>query len=184
MATPGVVLHTARTTLRPWRDEDREPFAAMCADPVVMEFFPSVMTRDECDAFVQRRVDEFGDHGWGLWALDVDGRGFAGFVGLTPVGFDAPFTPAIEIGWRLARAFWNDGLATEAALAALDYGFTVAALPEVVSITSALNVRSQRVMQKIGMTRRVEDDFDHPRVPEGHPLRPHVLYRTRSPLAS
>lgn len=180
----ATVLHTARTTLRPWRDEDREPFAAMCADPVVMEFFPSVMTRDECDAFVQRRATEFDERGWGLWALDVDGRGFAGFVGLAPVGFEAPFAPAIEIGWRLAQPFWNDGLATEAALAALDYGFTVVGLREIVSFTSALNVRSQRVMQKIGMTRRTEDDFEHPRVPEGNALRPHVLYRKFNPRAT
>lgn len=180
----GVTLHTARSTLRPWQNSDRDPFADMCADPVVMEFFPQTLSRDESNIFVDRQIAQFNDDGWGLWALDVTGEGFAGFVGLSTVTFAAPFTPATEIGWRLSQPFWNRGLATEAATAALAYAFGDLILPEVVSITATVNLRSQRVMEKIGLRRDPADDFDHPRVPEGHSLRPHVLYRQTNPTNS
>lgn len=180
MTTPSPVteLRTTRTLLRAWRDADRDPFAAMCADPVVMEFFPNLLTRAESDAFVDRRIDEFRDCGWGLWAVEIAATGqFAGFVGLSTVGFAAPFTPATEIGWRLAQPFWGSGIATEAALTVLEAAFGPLAFDEIVSFTAEVNRRSQRVMQKIGMHRDHAGDFDHPRVPEGHPLRPHALYR-------
>ena len=165
-------LRTARLLLRRWRDEDRAPFAALNADPVVMEHFPAVLTREQSDALVGRIEAHFDEHGYGLWALEVDGA-FAGFTGLAWQTYEASFTPALEVGWRLARSAWGHGYATEAATAALTRGLQE--VDSVVSTTARTNVRSQRVMQRIGMRRELE--FDHPRVPEGHPVRPHVLYR-------
>ncbi len=164
--------------LRQWRDTDRAPFAALNADPEVMEHFHSVLTRAASDAFVDRIVSGMSARGWGLWAVEVVADGaFAGFVGLNPATFEAPFTPAVEIGWRLARLYWGQGLATEAARAALDYALGPLNLDEVVSFTTTTNLRSQRVMQKLGMHHDPADDFDHPALPAGHPLRRHVLYR-------
>ena len=173
---------TERLLLRSWRDEDLAPFAAMNADPVVMEHFPSTLTRRESDALVVRITAQLDDLGYGLWALEVRDSGeFVGFTGLALQTFPAHFTPAVEVGWRLAQSAWGHGYATEAALAALEYGFTVAGLDEIVSMTAATNVRSQRVMQRIGMTHDPADDFDHPNVPDGHRVKPHVLYRIRRP---
>jgi ribosomal-protein-alanine N-acetyltransferase len=164
--------------MRSWREDDLEPFAALNADPVVMEFFPSTLTRQESDALVVRITAQLDTLGYGLWALEVAETGeFIGFTGLAVQTFPDPFNPSVEVGWRLARAAWGHGYATEAAIAALDYGFTVAGLDEIVSMTSTLNVRSQRVMQRIGMTHDPADDFEHPDVPDGHPVKPHVLYR-------
>jgi RimJ/RimL family protein N-acetyltransferase len=172
------MIETSRLLLRTWTDADREPFAAMNADPAVMEQFPSTMTRAESDAFVDRINAEFVKRGYGLWAVEVLASGqFVGFTGLAVPSFEAHFTPAVEIGWRFAKDAWGNGYATEAALAAVDYAFEVAGLDEIVSFTSVPNVRSQRVMQRIGMTHDPADDFDHPKLEPGHRLSRHVLYR-------
>jgi RimJ/RimL family protein N-acetyltransferase len=171
-------LRTPRLLLRAWRDEDLEPFAALNADPVVMEFFPKPLDRTESDAAVARIRDHFAAHGYGFWAVEVPGvADFIGFVGLAVPRFEAHFTPCVEIGWRLARAYWGRGYATEAACAALDIGFRDLALKEIVSFTVPANLRSRAVMERIGMTRSPDDDFEHPLLPVGHPLRRHVLYR-------
>jgi RimJ/RimL family protein N-acetyltransferase len=171
-------LRTPRLLLRRWRESDLAPFAAMNADPAVMEHFPSLMTHADSDAFVGRIEAAFEEQGFGLWAVEVSATGeFAGFTGLAPVRFEAPFTPAVEIGWRLAVQAWGHGYATEAALAALAYGFGDAGLEEVVSFTATTNARSEAVMRRIGMGHDGRDDFDHPALPAGHRLRRHVLYR-------
>ncbi len=173
-------LETERLILRRWREEDRDPFAALNADPAVMEHFVNPMTREQSDEFVDRIEAHFDEHGWGLWAVEVAETGaFTGFVGLWPAKFEAAFTPAVEVGWRLAHEHWGHGYATEAARAAVDDGFGRLGLDEIISFTTVANIRSQRVMQKIGMQRNPEDDFDHPNMPEGHPVRPHVLFRIR-----
>jgi ribosomal-protein-alanine N-acetyltransferase len=175
-------LHTDRLLLRRWRPEDREPFARMNADPRVVEFLPKPLTRGESDAVADRIEAHFVEHGFGLWAVEVVGRvPFAGFVGLAIPRFEAHFTPCIEIGWRLAAETWNQGYATEGARAALDFAFSHLAVDEIVSFTVPANVRSRRVMEKIGMTHNPADDFEHPVLPEGHPLRRHVLYRIGRP---
>jgi ribosomal-protein-alanine N-acetyltransferase len=168
--------------LRRWTDADREPFAALNADPVVMEHFPAVLTRAESDALVDRIEARFEGEGLGLWALEVrDGLAFAGFAGLLPAGFEAPFCPAVEVGWRLARPAWGHGYAVEAARAAVADGFERLGLDEIVSFTAVGNVRSRRVMERLGMVRDPADDFDHPSMPPGHRLVPHVLYRLPAP---
>jgi ribosomal-protein-alanine N-acetyltransferase len=167
--------------MRAWREEDLEPFAALNADPVVMEHFPSTLTRQESDALVVRITAQLDDLGYGLWALEVRDSGeFIGFTGLALQTFAAHFTPAVEVGWRLKQAAWGHGYASEAALAALAAGWD-AGLDEIVSMTATTNVRSQAVMQRIGMTHDPADDFLHPNVPDGHRLQPHVLYRMRRP---
>jgi ribosomal-protein-alanine N-acetyltransferase len=172
-------LRTDRLLLRRWRPEDREPFAALNADPRVMEYFVSTLTAAESDAFVDRIEAGFEAHGYGLWAVEVPGVApFVGFVGLALQGDEFPFGPTVEVGWRLAHRYWGSGYATEGARAAIRCGTEVFGLPEVVSMTARTNLRSQRVMRRLGMTRHARDDFDHPRVPVGSPLRPHVLYRT------
>jgi RimJ/RimL family protein N-acetyltransferase len=153
----------------------------MNADPEVMEFFPRPLTPAESDELVGRIEDWFEANGFGLWALEVRDSGeFIGFTGLQPVGFEAHFTPAVEVGWRLARSAWGEGYATEAGQAALRFGFERAGLGEVVSLASTGNRRSRAVMERLGMTRDSADDFDHPGVAEGH-LRSHVLYRIAAP---
>jgi RimJ/RimL family protein N-acetyltransferase len=165
--------------MRRWRPEDLDPFAAMNADPAVMEhFFAGVATREQTSDFIDRIEREFEERGFGLWAIEVRGRAdFVGFVGLHEVQFEAHFTPAVEVGWRLAAAHWHRGYATEAARAAVAFGFDQVRLPEIVSFTNVANLRSQAVMERIGMVRDPLGDFEHPRVPNGHPIRPHVLYR-------
>ncbi len=173
-------LRTARLVLRRWRGSDRVPFAALNADTVVMEHFPSPLSRQESDAFVDRIEAAFEQRGFGLWATELAGSGaFIGFVGLWIPGFDAHFMPAVEMGWRLAQPHWGHGYATEAAGAAVAFGFNQLVLDEVVSFTVPANVRSRRVMERLGMTHDPEDDFDHPRLPDGHPLSRQVLYRLR-----
>jgi len=163
--------------MRRWRDEDREPFAAVNADPEVMRHFPAPMARADSDAFVERIETGFDRYGYGLWALEILGTGeFIGYTGVQWVGFEAHFTPALEIGWRLAYKAWGHGYATEAAREALRVAFE-AGVPEVVAFTVPANTRSRAVMRRLGMTRNPADDFGHPRLPEGHPLRRHVLYR-------
>jgi ribosomal-protein-alanine N-acetyltransferase len=173
-----VVLRTERLLVRRWRPEDRAPFAELNADPEVMEHFPSVLTRQESDALLDRIESRMAEDGFGFWALEAAGSGeFVGFTGMAMTRFDAHFTPAPEIGWRLGRAAWGKGYAREAARAVLAYGFTELGLDEIVSFTVPGNVRSQAVMRRIGMVHDPEGDFEHPFVPEGHPLRRHVLYR-------
>lgn len=164
--------------MRGWRLEDRPPFAVMNADPEVMAHFPATLSRAESDALVDRIDDAFARHGFSLWALEIAATGdFIGFTGLIMQTFEAHFTPAVEVGWRLARTAWGHGYASEAARAALAYGFDRAYLDEIVSMTTVTNTRSQAVMRRIGMTRDPADDFDFPTAPADSPLRPHVLYR-------
>jgi RimJ/RimL family protein N-acetyltransferase len=183
MATPastGGGLRTERLLLRRWREEDRQPFADLNADPEVMRHFPAPLTRAESDWLADLADRELGDRGYGLWAVEVPGADpFIGFVGLSRARFQAHFAPAVEVGWRLARRAWGRGYAAEAAQAALAAGFEQAGLVEIVSFTVPGNARSRAVMDRLGMGRDPADDFDHPALPEGHPLRRHVLYRLR-----
>jgi RimJ/RimL family protein N-acetyltransferase len=178
---PGPVLRTERLVLRPWTEDDVEPFADMNADPEVMEHFPAPMSVDESRAMVGRIREHFDEHGYGLWAIEPrPGQpvvGFLGFVGLAVPRFEAAFMPCVEVGWRLRRAAWGHGYATEAARAAVDYGFSDLGLAEIVSFTTMRNARSRAVMERLGMSHDPAEDFEHPNVPEGHPVRPHVLYR-------
>lgn len=176
-----MTIRTERLLLRPWCDDDLKPFAQLNADSRVMEFFPSLLTEEESNQMVKRLQGKIEENGWGLWAVSVPGIAeFIGFIGLNSVEkapMPAPFTPAVEVGWRLAYDYWNKGYATEGALASLKYAFEILKLPEIVSFTAAQNQRSIAVMKKIGMHRDPADDFDHPRLPESHWLRRHVLYR-------
>ena len=169
-----------RVLLRPWRAEDLPAFAALNADPSVMEFLPAVLSRGESDAMARRCQEGLDARGFGLWALEVPGvAGFIGYAGLSVPRFEAAFTPCVEIGWRIAHAFWGRGYATEAARVALAVGFGQAALDEIVSFTVPANRRSRAVMERLGMVHRPEEDFDHPLLAAGHPLRRHVLYRLK-----
>jgi RimJ/RimL family protein N-acetyltransferase len=173
-----LTLRTSRLLLRDWRDEDLPLFAAMNADSQVMEFFPRLLDRTESDALAARIRSQFARSGFGLWAVEVCGVApFIGFVGLSVPSFEAHFTPCVEIGWRLARESWGRGYATEAARAALDVGFDRLELEEIVSFTVPANRRSRSVMERIGMMHSPDDDFENPRILQGHPLRHHVLYR-------
>jgi RimJ/RimL family protein N-acetyltransferase len=166
--------------LRRWRNADRAPFAAMNADPRVMEHFPAVLSREESDERIERFRAHFDRHGYAQWAVEIpEVTPFAGFVGLSVPAFEAHFTPTVEVGWRLAAEYWGHGYATEGARAALEFGFTELKLSEIVSFTVPANVRSRRVMERLGMTHDPGDDFDHPGLADGHPLRRHVLYRIR-----
>jgi RimJ/RimL family protein N-acetyltransferase len=170
-------LHTERLVLREWRDADRAPFAELNADPEVMEHFPARLSAADSDAFVDRIRAGFAENGFGLWAVERAGDGaFLGFTGLAVPRFTASFTPAVEVGWRLARAAWGHGYATEAARAALRYGFSDAGLTEIVSFTTVRNARSRAVMERLGMVHDPGGDFDHPLLPDW-PGRRHVLYR-------
>lgn len=167
---------TRRLLLRQWRESDLEPFAALNGDAEVMRYFPAPLTRAQSDALAQRARGAIAETGWGLWAVEHASSGsFIGFVGLAEPSFDAHFTPAVEVGWRLRREYWGNGYATEAACAALSFGFVQLALAEIVSFTAAANTRSRKVMTRLGMTHDPADDFDHPGV-DG-PLRRHVLFR-------
>jgi RimJ/RimL family protein N-acetyltransferase len=174
----GPTLRTARLILRRWQPADLAPLAALNADPEVMEYFLSTRTLAESAEAIDRIEANFERQGFGLWAAEVPGVSpLIGFIGLTGADFDAHFTPAVEVGWRLARPYWGHGYATEGATAALRFGFEEAGLDEIVSFTAEINQRSRRVMERLGMTHTPEDDFDHPRMPAGHRLRRHVLYR-------
>jgi ribosomal-protein-alanine N-acetyltransferase len=176
----GPELRTERLFLRRWREDDREPFARLNADPEVMRHLAAPLGREESDRFIERVEREFEEHGFGLWAVEVAGGDpFVGFVGLQAVPFQAHFAPTVEVGWRLARHAWGHGWATEAAHATLAFGFESVGLAEIVSFTVPANVRSRAVMERLGMARDEADDFDHPALPDGHPLRRHVLYRLR-----
>jgi len=174
-----MTLETPRLWLRQWREADRVPFAALNADPEVMSCFPSTLTRAASDAMLDRCRDAIAARGWGLWALERKAGGdFIGFVGLSVPGADLPFSPCVEIGWRLARAAWDQGYATEAAREALRVGFTQLGLDEIVSFTAIGNARSRAVMVRLGMTGDPHT-FEHPAIAPGHPLREHCLYRLR-----
>jgi RimJ/RimL family protein N-acetyltransferase len=166
-------IQTARLRLRRWRPDDRPAFARLNADPRVMEHFPSVLTREASDALADLIDLHFERHGYGLWAVEIPGTApFAGFIGLSVPAFAAPFTPCVEIGWRLAAGHWGCGYAVEGARAVLACAFDTLDLDEVVSFTVPANVRSRRVMERIGMSHDPADDFDHP-AGAGR----HVLYR-------
>ena len=171
-------LETPRLLLRPWRASDREPFARLNADPRVMEFFPALLAPAETYAAMDRIEAHHQSHGFGLLAAELRTTGeFIGYLGLAVPNFETAFTPCVEIGWRLAAEHWGHGYATEGAQALMHHAFTALVLSEVVSFTVPANLRSRRVMEKLGMIRNPAEDFDHPRIPEGHPLRRHVLYR-------
>lgn len=173
-------MRTARLVLRPFREEDHAPFAALNAHPRVAESLGSAPTRSESDAMVERFGTEMARQGWGFWAVEVSGGPpFVGMVGLHRVQAALPCAPAVEVGWRLHPDHWGHGYATEAAAAAVRFGFEQAGLEEIVAFTTTLNTRSQAVMERIGMVRDPAADFDHPAMPEGSPLRRHVLYRAR-----
>jgi RimJ/RimL family protein N-acetyltransferase len=171
-------LETERLLLRPWSAADHAPFAQLNRDPEVMRYFPKLLTAEESDAIIQRIENHFADHGFGFWAVELkQTQQFIGFIGLNIPSFSAPFTPTVEIGWRLAQQFWGQGLATEGAIASLGYGFCQLQLPEIVAFTAKINHRSIAVMERLAMTCNPEDDFDHPALPAHHPLQRHCLYR-------
>jgi RimJ/RimL family protein N-acetyltransferase len=170
------ILTTDRLVLRRWRPEDCEPFARINADPRVMEFLPSLLTREQSDQMIDRIEAHFAERGLGLYAVEFQQQ-FIGYTGLWIPTFQAPFRPCVEIGWRLSADHWDRGLATEAAKKVLFHALEATSPQNLVSFTVPENVRSRRVMEKIGMTHDPADDFDHPRFPEGHRLRRHVLYR-------
>lgn len=173
-------LITPRLLLRRWRPEDREPYARLSADPRVMEFFPAPLSREESDEQIERFERHFDEHGFGMWAVERrDSPGCIGRIGLLMATFPAPFTPCVEIGWVLAAEHWGLGLAAEGAREVLRHGFTALAFDEIFSWTAVANARSRRVMETIGLRHDSAGDFEHPKLPEGHPLRRHVLYRAR-----
>lgn len=175
-------IKTDRLVLRSWKEEDLEPFAKLNADPRVMEYYPSTLTQEESDQVARRMLAKIEENGWGLWAVSAPGIAeFIGYVGLNAVdnAYPSHFNTAVEIGWRLAYAYWGRGFATEAARASLKYGFETLKLEEIVAFTAVQNRRSRVVMERLGMHRDPKDDFDHPKLLEGHPLRRHVLYRLK-----
>ena len=170
-------IRTARLLLRQWLDEDREPFAALNADPEVMRYFPSTQTRETSDRGIDKCQQDLQERGWGLWAAErLESGEFVGFIGLSIPRHPLPFMPCVEVGYRLAKAFWGCGYATEGARAALDFGFYRLALEQIVSFTALINQPSRAVMERLGMINSGED-FDHPAIAEGSPIRRHCLYR-------
>ena len=170
-------IETPRLILRQWEDRDREPWIAMNADPRVMEFFPSVYGRARSEEVLRAMQRGLDAHGYGWWAVELKSTGeFAGIAAIDDVRYDVPFEPRREVGWRFRAEMWGNGYATEAAVAALDFARSLG-WDSIVAFTAAQNVRSRRVMERLGMTRDAREDFDHPRIDEGHPLRRHVLYR-------
>ncbi|KAF0833574.1 RimJ/RimL family protein N-acetyltransferase [Ornithinibacter aureus] len=168
--------------LRQWREGDLEPFARLNADPDVMRHFPSLLSREQSDAMVDRLSGHIEAEGWGMWAVERRDTGeFIGFTGLAVPRQDLPFQPCVEVGWRLARDAWGHGYASEAAREALRVGFDELGLTEIVAFTAVANSRSRAVMERLGMVRDAAEDFDHPAVDVGHPVRRHVLYRSVRP---
>ncbi len=176
--TPPAIVETTRLILRPWRDADREPFSALGRDPEVMRFFEQPLDRVASDALIDRVQNGIDERGWGFWAVEVKGGpSCIGFIGLNPPVWDAPFMPCVEIGWRLDRAHWHRGYATEGARAALRFGFDTLGLDEIVAFVVPENAPSRAVMARLGMHRDEQGDFLHPRVTPGHRLSLHCLYR-------
>lgn len=175
------MLQTERLILRGWQPSDLAPFAQINADAEVMQYFPATLSWQESEALIERIKNHHQVHGFGLWAVEERTTGaFMGLIGLNVPTFQAHFTPAVEVGWRLAKAFWGKGYATEGARKAISYGFEVIGLTEIVSFTAQSNLRSIAVMKRLGMTYQEADDFDHPSLPSNHPLQRHVLYRLSS----
>ncbi len=173
-------IESARLILRQWKESDITPFAKMNSNPKVMEYFPSLSSSEESNEMIRRFQKHIEEQGFGPWAAELKSSGeFIGFIGLVTVGPQFPFSPAIEIGWRLTPQYWGQGLAPEGAIEVLQHAFNPLALEEVVAMTAKLNLPSQRVMQKIGMSYQEKDDFDHPKIEVAHPLCRHVLYRVR-----
>jgi RimJ/RimL family protein N-acetyltransferase len=176
-------LRTERLWLRRWREEDRPALAEMNADPAVVRYLPRALTRVESDALMDALEVHFDAHGFGPWAVELcASRALLGLVGLKRVAFEARFTPAVEIAWRLHPAAWGQGYAVEAARAVMQAAFAQLGLAEVVSFTVPANRASWRVMEKLGM--QCDGEFDHPGLPAGHPLQRHVLYRLSAPAQS
>lgn len=172
---------TERLILRRWKPSDAHPFFLINSDPKVMRFMFKILNHEESDRIIQKIEDHFDVHGFSFWALETkDTQQFIGFTGLAIPSFISHFTPCVEIGWRLAKNYWGKGFATEAAKAALHYGFTTAGLKEIVSFTAPINLPSIAVMERIGMKRNPVENFDHPNLPQGHPLQKHILYRLKS----
>lgn len=177
---PTPRIETGRLLLREWREEDLPAFTAINGDARVAEFLGQTLSAGQTAEMVARIKTAFAEHGFGSWAVQIKSTGqFVGFTGLSIPKFEAAFTPCVEVGWRLAFDHWGRGFATEAAKAAIHFGFDQVGLTEIISFTTVANTRSIRVMEKLGMTRDPKDDFDHPNLPENHPIRPHVLYRLR-----
>lgn len=171
-----------KVILRQWREEDLEPFAALNCDPEVMRYFPAPLTLEQSEAFARRQLNLIATRGWGLWAVEADGA-FAGFAGLSVPSFEAPFMPCVEIGWRLARPFWGRSIGFEAARQAVEQAFGRIGLDELVSFTATVNLRSRRLMERLGFAHDPAGDFLHPKIPADHELCRHVLYRKRRPVA-
>jgi ribosomal-protein-alanine N-acetyltransferase len=173
------IVETDRLILRRWKESDRNKFAKMNSDPIVMEYFVKTLTFGESDSLVERIKNRIETKGYGLWAAELkEGHQFMGFLGLNYTDFESDFTPCIEIAWRLAKEYWGNGYATEGAKATLHYGFSVLGIPEIFSFTSILNLKSENVMKKIGMEKVKE--FNHPKIDPNNRLCSHVLYRIRS----
>lgn len=175
-----MIIKTERLILRPWKKEDLKPFAMLNADKRVREYFPSLLTEKESDELALKIQKSIGEQGWGFWAASlIESDTFIGFIGLSPLDNSYPshFAPGVEIGWRLAFDYWGKGFATEGAKACLEFGFNTLNLKEIVAFTAVENKRSRSVMEKLGMHHDPKDDFDHPKLPENHPLLRHVLYR-------
>ncbi len=171
------VLDTNRLILRQWLADDYQAFIQLNADPVVMEFFPELYSESSSVEFINKTKKLINKRGWGFWAVELKAdHQFIGFVGLNNPQDNLPFNPCVEIGWRIAKQFWGQGLATEAANAALEFAFKNLKLDEVVSFTSMHNQRSKAVMERLNMT-DAKQNFDHPALPVGHYLRQHVLYK-------
>lgn len=178
MARPHLELRTCRLRLRAWRDDDLPRFADLNADAEVNQYLLGPRTRLESDTLVRRISEHHNREGFGFWAVEAPGvASFVGMVGLSRPSYTAPFTPCVEVGWRIARRYWGQGFATEAAERAIEFGFATLDLQEIVALTVPANTRSRAVMAKLGMTRTPSDDFSHPHVPPGHALERHVLYR-------
>lgn len=180
----NILMETERLLLRTWQDKDVDPFAEMCADPVVMRYFPDVMTREKCEHLIVRCIEKQEQDGFSMAPVEVRSTGeFLGFVGLNTPTYAAPlpFDPCVEIGWRLKQSSWGKGYASEAASAWLRFGFETIGLDEIVAFTIPANEPSQKVMRRIGMQRDRDGDFLHPSLPDDHPVALHVLYRLTRP---
>lgn len=173
-------MNSPPVQLRAWRDDDLPALVTLNSDPEVMQYFPALISAEESRAMLERLRRGIEERGWGLWAVDVGGE-CAGFTGLAQPRFEAAFTPCVEIGWRLRREFWGRGIAFAAAQQAERYAWEQLRLAELVSFTTTANARSRRLMERLGFRHDASGDFEHPAIPVGHPIRPHVLYRKSNP---
>jgi len=175
--TKIIEIHTERLLLRQWCEEDWPDFASLNADPIVMEYYPDVLSTAESNAMAQKIMSCIAERGWGLWAVELmNDQSFIGFVGLHEPTYALPVTPCVEIGWRLAKKYWGKGYATEAASASLETGFNRLGLSEIYSFASVANKNSEAVMKRLNMV-NTGRNFEHPIIPENNPLREHVLYK-------